>query len=239
MAARRMILLSGHRGYRDGEVENTWKAFQRAIDEKVDFVEFDVKQTSDGVLVVYHDEFLKRLLHVNKRIGKVSWQELQGYAYDDGQHVLSLDDFFTKSKGKIKPMLEIKARGIEKQLLSLIEKHGLDRDIIIQSFSGKDVKRCHSLRPDLTYGLCIGPASGAIAYRFIVKPNPATYLNIDGPLVDDRFVSACVRAGKKVILGARNTWEYLDKIEQWNVEIINADNPARIKQLLLDRHYEF
>nr|MDO8085734.1 glycerophosphodiester phosphodiesterase [Candidatus Sigynarchaeum springense]MDO8119291.1 glycerophosphodiester phosphodiesterase [Candidatus Sigynarchaeota archaeon] len=238
MAVKRKVRLSGHRGYKDGEIENTWKAFQRAIAEKIDYVEFDVKKTSDGVLVVYHDEFLTRLLHVNKRIGKVSWKELQGYAYDDGQHVLALDDFFTAFKGKIKPMLEIKAGGIEKQLLALVEKHGLETSIIIQCFNGRHIKKCHSLRPNITYGLCIGPASGAISYHFLVKPYPVTYLNIDGPLVDDRFVHACIQGGKKIILGARNTWEYLDKIEPWNVEIINADNPARIKQLLIERHYE-
>ncbi len=238
MTEKRRVLLSGHRGYRDGELENTMKAFQRAIDEKVDFVEFDVKQTSDGVLVVYHDDSLSRLLHVKKHIGKVTWRELQGFSYVDGQHVPSLDDFFAACKGKIKLMLEIKARGIERQVLALIEKHGLAKDMIIQSFDGREVKNCHSLRPDLTYGICIGLARGAIAYRFLVKPYPVTYLNIDGPLVDDRFMDACVRGGKKTILGSIKTWEYLDKIGRWNVEIINADNPARIKQLLLGRQYE-
>jgi glycerophosphoryl diester phosphodiesterase len=182
VAIKRKILLSGHRGYRDGEIENTMKAFQKAIVEKIDYVEFDVKQTSDGVLVVYHDELLARLLHVNKRIGKMAWPDLQGCQYDDGQHVLTLDEFFTACKGKIKPMLEIKARNIEKQVLALVEKHGLENDIIIQSFNGRDIKKCHSLRPDLAYGLCIGPASGAFAYRFLVKPYPVTYLNIDGQL---------------------------------------------------------
>ncbi|MEX2715628.1 MAG: glycerophosphodiester phosphodiesterase [Candidatus Sigynarchaeum springense] len=231
--------MSGHRGYKDCEIENSLKAFQRAIDEKIDFVEFDVKKTSDDVLVVYHDERLTRLLHVNKRIGKVSWKMLQGYAYDDGQHVLCLDDFFTACKGKIKFMLEIKAGGIEKQLLNLVEKHGLENSIIIQSFNGRYIKKCHSLRPDLAYGLCIGLARGTFSYHYLVQPYPVTYLNIDGPLVDDRFVKSCVKNGKKIILGSRNTWEYLDKIEPWNVEIINADNPARIKQLLIERHYDF
>jgi len=239
MAEKRKILLSGHRGYKEGEIENTWKAFQRAIDEKIDFVEFDVKRTSDGVLVVYHDEFLTRLLHVKKRVGKVSLRELQGYGYEDGQHVLTLEDFFTACKGKIRLMLEIKARGIETQVLSLVENHGLEASTIIQSFSGRDIKKCHALRPDLTYALCIGPARGTIAYRFLVKPYPVTYLNIDGPLVDGGFMNACVRAGKKTILGAIKTWEYLDKIEPWNVEIINANNPARIKRLLIEGGYQF
>ncbi|NMC05621.1 MAG: hypothetical protein GYA24_10440 [Candidatus Lokiarchaeota archaeon] len=239
MAKFRKIMLSGHRGYREMEIENSGKAFRRAIEEKLDFIEFDVKKTSDGVLVVFHDEILSRLLGVNKRVRDIAWNELRKYEYHDGQHVLALDELLTECKGKIKLMLEIKARNIERQVLSAVEQHGLEEDVIVQSFNGRDIKRCHALNPDLAYGLCIGLARGAIAYHFLVNPYPVTYLNIDGPLVDDGFLRACVRGGKKIILGARNTWDYLDKIERWNVEIVNADNPARIKQLLAGRGYTF
>jgi len=220
------------------ETENTWNAFKRAIDENVDYVEFDVKRTRDDVLVVFHDEMLTRLLHVKKRISKVTWEELHGYKYDDGQEALLLDDFFTLAGDKIKFMLEIKTRNIEKQVLALVEKHGLEKTIIIQSFDGRAIKHCHELNADVAYGLCIGPAKGAFAYRFLVKPYPVEYLNIDGPLVNDAFVNACIAHNKKIILGARNTKDYLNKIEPWNVHIINANNPASIKKLLVEQGYD-
>jgi glycerophosphoryl diester phosphodiesterase len=229
---QRKILLSGHRGYRDLETENSWNAFKRAIDENIDYVEFDVKRTIDDVLVVFHDELLARLLHVNKRISKVSWDELRGYKYDDGQDVLRLEDFFQLAGKKIKYILEIKTKNIEKQVIALVEKYQLDDATIIQSFDGQSIKRCHELRPDLTYALCIGPARGSLGYRLLVKPYPVEFLNIDGPLVNDAFVTACVAHGKKIILGAQHTQEYLNKIESWNVHIINADNPGVIKQHL-------
>ena len=35
--------------------ENTLEAFQIAIDLKADMVEFDVRKTSDNILIVFHD----------------------------------------------------------------------------------------------------------------------------------------------------------------------------------------
>jgi glycerophosphoryl diester phosphodiesterase len=239
MTAKRQVLLSGHRGYKDKEIENSGKAFQRAINEGVDYIEFDVKRTKDGAVVVYHDENLARLLHVKKRVRNVTLQELRSLKYDDGQQVLTLDEFFTTFGGKIKFILEIKSRGIEKQVIALVEQYNLGESTIIQSFNGNDIKKCHSLNPGLTYALCIGPARGALIYKLLVKPYPVTYLNVDGPLVDARFMAACVQHGMKIILGAINTWDYLDKIEPWNVHVINANNPARIKQLLVERSQAF
>ena len=49
------MLLLGHRGVRRGKRENTLAAFEVALKSGLDGVEFDVQQTKDGALVVYHD----------------------------------------------------------------------------------------------------------------------------------------------------------------------------------------
>nr|MDO8114502.1 glycerophosphodiester phosphodiesterase [Candidatus Sigynarchaeota archaeon] len=232
MNFQKTILLSGHRGYKDLEIENSWSAFNRAIDEHVDYVEFDVRYTKDKVIVVFHDLMLNRLLHINKRMNQVTLQELKQYKYDNGQDVLTLEEFFSLCAKKIKFILELKSRNLEKDVLALVEKFKIHDDIIIQSFNGRMIKKCHAIDPRLTYGLCIGPAIGKIAYSWQVKPYPVSHLNVDGPLVDDAFMHTCVAHGKNIILGAKKTWEYLDKIDTWNIQIINADNPAKIKQLL-------
>ena len=241
------IFLSGHRGYNDKEIENSPSAFKRAIKEKLDYVEFDVKSTKDGIPVVFHDNNLKRLLGVNKRLDEVSFKELKEYSLENGEKVLGLREFLELTNGKINYMLEIKSRRLEEKIISLLNEYRVNSRTIIQSFNPKDIKNCFLLDKNFRYGLCIGPVGnlgflgqisglhyllGAFWYFFLVKPSPATYLNIDGPLVNDAFISICKRYDKKIILGANNTWRYLDKLKKWRVEIINADNPKYIKQLL-------
>ena len=47
--------LAGHRGASAQAEENTLAAFGRAIELGVPMVEFDVRRTRDGVLVIHHD----------------------------------------------------------------------------------------------------------------------------------------------------------------------------------------
>lgn len=49
-------LILGHRGARAHEPENTLSAFRRALRDGADGVELDVRTTSDGALVVAHDD---------------------------------------------------------------------------------------------------------------------------------------------------------------------------------------
>ena len=51
----------GHRGASGLAPENTLAAFQVAADLKIDGVEFDVQRTTDGHLIVFHDDELDRV----------------------------------------------------------------------------------------------------------------------------------------------------------------------------------
>jgi Glycerophosphoryl diester phosphodiesterase len=53
----------GHRGCKY-EVENTIKSFESAFELGADGVELDTQMTKDGVVVVSHDENLKRVFGV-------------------------------------------------------------------------------------------------------------------------------------------------------------------------------
>ena len=53
-------VLLGHRGTRTYAPENTHAAFQLALAQGADGVEFDVRQDADGVPVVIHDATLWR-----------------------------------------------------------------------------------------------------------------------------------------------------------------------------------
>lgn len=49
----------GHRGARHLAPENTLAGIEKAISHGVDELEFDIRQTKDGVLVLHHDSFLR------------------------------------------------------------------------------------------------------------------------------------------------------------------------------------
>jgi len=53
------LLICGHRGQVAGGHENTMTAFQKAIEENVDFIETDVHMTKDGQIVLNHDSLIQ------------------------------------------------------------------------------------------------------------------------------------------------------------------------------------
>ena len=53
------MLLLGHRGCRGTFTENTFAAFDHALESGCDGFEFDVRRTADGVPVVWHDARLR------------------------------------------------------------------------------------------------------------------------------------------------------------------------------------
>ena len=53
-------LITAHRGSSSEAPENTIPAFEKAIEEGADYVEMDVRLTSDGELVLMHDPSTER-----------------------------------------------------------------------------------------------------------------------------------------------------------------------------------
>ncbi|MGO1892359.1 MAG: glycerophosphodiester phosphodiesterase family protein, partial [Luteimonas sp.] len=61
MNLRRDVTVTAHRGAATVAPENTLAAFQAAIDAGADAVEFDVRLSADGAVVVFHDSDFRRV----------------------------------------------------------------------------------------------------------------------------------------------------------------------------------
>lgn len=70
-----------HRGlHGEGVPENTLAAFSLAIENGYG-IELDVRLTSDGVPVVFHDPTLSRMLGEDKKVSELTYEELKGYTF--------------------------------------------------------------------------------------------------------------------------------------------------------------
>lgn len=73
----RSVLVMAHRGGGGLWPENTMYAFKRAVEMGVDVLEVDIHSTSDGVLVVTHDETLERTTNGTGRVNSLSLAQLK------------------------------------------------------------------------------------------------------------------------------------------------------------------
>ncbi len=70
-----------HRGASEHAHENTLEAFRATFELGGDGNEFDIRATKDGVLVVFHDDMLDRLLEAYGDVGDYRWEELQRFRF--------------------------------------------------------------------------------------------------------------------------------------------------------------
>lgn len=105
------MLITAHSGC-DGTPDNSLEYIRHAVTLPVDALEIDVRKTSDGTLVLSHDEILP-----------------------DGSNVLcTLDEAFALiAPTDLAVNCDLKPAGLEKAVMDLAEKHGLLQRLI---FSG-------------------------------------------------------------------------------------------------------
>ena len=77
-------VLIAHRGYSAGYPENTWLAFQKAIELQADLIETDVHLSSYGLYVISHDDSLDRVSDGTGKIADYTLEELK--RFDAGYH---------------------------------------------------------------------------------------------------------------------------------------------------------
>lgn len=103
--------LIAHRGYHNnkkGIPENSVLAFKKAIDNNY-LIELDVRLTKDKKLVVFHDDNLKRVCGVNKRVKDLTYKELLKYnLFDTTLKVPLFSEVIKLVNGRVPILIETK-----------------------------------------------------------------------------------------------------------------------------------
>jgi glycerophosphoryl diester phosphodiesterase len=123
------------------------EAARRLVELRVEMVEVDVRRTSDGELVIHHDE-------------AVPGGALRDHTYDElsrgGARIPRLEDFLDIAAGHMALDLELKEPGYEAEVLSLCLAKIEPVDVVVTSFSDSVVATSKQLAPDVSAGLLVG-----------------------------------------------------------------------------------
>ena len=81
-----------HRGGAIEHLENTFPAFEQCVELGYRYLETDVRVTSDGELVAFHDSTLDRVTDRPGRVEAMPWRDLQGALIGGREPILRLED---------------------------------------------------------------------------------------------------------------------------------------------------
>ncbi|MFH1885576.1 MAG: glycerophosphodiester phosphodiesterase family protein [Pseudomonadota bacterium] len=161
-------LVIAHRGYSALFPENTLPAFEAAISAGADMVEMDACLTTDGGLVILHDDTLDRTTSgsgpaVKHRLAEITALNAGDWYSPDfaGVGVPSLDEVFFALSGRIRVNLELKAppRGVAGageqiclEAARAIVEHGMEESVLVSSFDRDLLIRFRELLPGVALG---------------------------------------------------------------------------------------
>lgn len=161
-----MIINYAHRGASGYYPENTMLSFKKAVDMGCTGIETDVQMTSDGTLVIMHDEMVNRTTDGVGLIKDHTYSELRkldagSWLSKDfaGEKIPSVEEFieFIKDKQVI-VNFEIKSGiilydGIEQKLIDMIYKYGIQDKVILSSFNHYSMVTCKEIDKNILTGL--------------------------------------------------------------------------------------
>lgn len=154
------VLVVAHRGASNVAPENTKSALAAAIEVKAPVIEFDVRETSDGKLVLFHDDSLERVAGRKGSIETSRWEDLHdldiGGWFGDGKFAgetpLLLDDALPLCAGNGVIALVERKSGSPEAYASVIREWGTPRTVIVQSFDWDFLTAFQELMPEIPIG---------------------------------------------------------------------------------------
>ncbi|SDN72056.1 glycerophosphodiester phosphodiesterase family protein [Vreelandella arcis] len=159
-----------HRGASGHAPESTMAAFEMAHEWNVDYLELDAQLSSDGEVVVFHDDTIDRTSDGEGAINDYTLEELKALdtgtwfneanpdsASDDfaGAQMLTLDELFEHFGHDARYYIETKSPqlnpGLEEALVEKLEEHDMIENgrVLVQSFEQDSLLKVQELNDDV------------------------------------------------------------------------------------------
>jgi glycerophosphoryl diester phosphodiesterase len=247
------IEVHGHRGARALRPENTLPAFEYAIAQGVDALEFDMGVTKDGIVVVSHDPVLRlpgcsgpqsmvpihelTLAEVHQwDCGDVQNPEFPRQQTVPGTRMPTLDDVLALApRGKFQFSMETKIFADHPQLtpsagefvrlvLLSIRKFHLESRVILQSFDFRTLQEMKKQAPEIRLAAIY--SGKPKSFVEIAKEAGADIVSPEHHLVTKEQVAAAHAASIPVVTWTANTPADWNRLVAAGVDAIVTDDPA-------------
>ncbi|MBI3851743.1 MAG: glycerophosphodiester phosphodiesterase family protein [Verrucomicrobia bacterium] len=234
---KRPVRISLHRGANRYAPENTLPAFAKAIRLGVDFIEFDVRTTSDGKFYLLHDGTLDGKTDGTGPIANTPSSVVAslsaGVKFGRPFAKLglpTLEEFLTATEGKIDYYFDAKAIPPE-VLAEAVERHHMsERTVVYQS--PQYLLKLKAINPRIRALPPLGSPEQIDGLAANLKPYA---VDASWKILSKEVIDRCHANGILVFsdaLGAHETIaDYLQAMD-WGIDLIQTDHPMRVMRAI-------
>ena len=241
------VTITAHRGDCSGAPENTLAAFELAIENGADIIELDVRQTKDGEIVVMYDENLKRVCGVNKKVGKLTYEELMKYSpgkkyrgpneelYRE-EKIPTLQEVIDLVGDRAKLNIELKPAKTDKNLsqkvAEIIGENNYYDNCFVASLTYGAIRRVKVADPEIKTVYVM-----AVAMGDFYDLEYADGFSIKYRYINSEIIKQAHKRGKEVYAWTVDDKQILESMMLMNVDSIITNNPAKMRTSMYENYY--
>jgi glycerophosphoryl diester phosphodiesterase len=235
-------LAFAHRGDQEAAPENTMAAFASAVGQGFGVIETDLRASEDGVVFIFHDPTLDRMVGRPGMIESLGRAEIAKLKIRGAHHVPRLAEAL-EAFPNTRFNLDCKSDAAATLLPQVLARADAWDRVCVGSF---DDRRLARLRGACGPKLCTSTAMKEVArvrFRswFLPLPlPPGDCLQVPRrwrtiPIVDERFLATCHRNGLPVHVWTVNEESEMRRLLDLGVDGLMTDHPRVLKRVLEER----
>ena len=222
-----------HRGDTSIFLENTIEAFQSAVSLGYLYLETDLRETSDGKIITFHDPNLKRITGANITISETKFSDIRMRRLPSRETIPTIDELLEEFPDSFFNM-DLKVNQIEEKVLKKINSHNALERVCLGSFNSKTIKKINSLEPKILTSMGI---SQVIMYKFFQKKNISKLIQIPThwngiKVITKKFIDRLHNDGLKVHVWTINKETEMQSLIDLGVDGIMTDNASGLIKVM-------
>jgi glycerophosphoryl diester phosphodiesterase len=212
------ILLLGHRGLTGNHLlpENTFPAFDFAVQQGCDGFECDIRLTACGRAVVCHDAKMNGI-----SVARANRTQLLDLP--------RLEDVLLRYGRKAFLNIELKVRGLESRLIAALRNRLPEHGFMISSFIPDVLLEIKARRSGIPVGIICQNENQLARWRKL----PVEYVIVHKLLGTRVLIESIHSEKRKIIVWAINHARAMERFAVWGVDGIISDDPALLVRTII------
>lgn len=233
-----------HRGGAWEAPENTRMAFRRAVDLGYRYLETDVRATSDGVPVIFHDASLDRTTSIRGTIAELPWRHVRSARIHGRQPIMQLTELLEEFPDT-RFNLDLKEPNAIDPFVTVVRRMNAWDRIVIGAFSQERLTRARrlggprlatSLSPQEVFRLWLAARGRGGRYR----PPPGRCVQVPPSaggrtIVEPRLLALAHGIGWQVHVWTIDSAAQMEELIDVGVDGLMTDRPTLLRQVLRQR----